>query len=44
MLVRSIRRASENFSKPTSEAEGGETALITRNGRFCERFTKALAG
>jgi prevent-host-death family protein len=33
MLVRSVREANQNFSKLISDVEGGETVLITKNGR-----------
>lgn len=33
MLVRSVREANQNFSRLVAEVEGGETVLITKNGR-----------
>ena len=33
MLVRSVREANQNFSRLVADVEGGETVLITKNGR-----------
>jgi prevent-host-death family protein len=33
MLIRSVREANQNFSRLVADVEGGETVLITKNGR-----------
>jgi prevent-host-death family protein len=33
VLIRSVREANQNFSRLVADVEGGETVLITKNGR-----------